>query len=136
MRGTRNGLALRNEPARLDGNPEVHQARLAVVSDHDVLRFQVAMEDADPMCGREPVADSLGDREAPAERENPLLLLDVLQRSAGQVLHRHELFSPDLDEVVNPADVFVRNAAREDDLAPQRLAPLGISASSFKSCAR
>ena len=82
------------------------------------------MEDADPVGRREPVADPLGDREAPAERKYLLFLLDVLERPPREVFHRHELLARDLDEVVHAADVLVRDPSREDDLASQRLAPL------------
>jgi hypothetical protein len=81
------------------------------------------VENADPVSRREAVADPLRDRETAAERQDPLLLLDFLQSLPREVLHRHELFALDLDEVVNAADVLVGDPAGQDDFPAQRLPP-------------
>jgi hypothetical protein len=60
---------------------------------------------------------------SPAEREDPLLSLDVFQRPARYELHRDELFAVQFHEVVDPADVFVRDPPGQDDLAAQGLLP-------------
>jgi len=86
------------------------------------------VEHADAMRGREPATDALGDGQAPPERKHALALLEVLERLAGDVLHRDELFAADLGQVVDAADVRVGDAAREDDLAAEGLPALGRDA--------
>ena len=54
---------------RLDRDAEVHEARLSVLADDDVLGLQVAVQHADPVGRREAAADPLGDREAAARAE-------------------------------------------------------------------
>src|SRR6185436_13362269 len=107
------------------GDPEVHETRLAVFADDHVLGLEVPVQHADPVRGGETAADALGDREPASEREHALAFLHVLERRAGDVFHRDELFARDLREVVDAADVRVCDAPRQDDLAAERLAPLG-----------
>src|SRR6185295_3928375 len=66
----------------------------------------------------------LRDRQAPAERKDPFLLLDLLEGLAREVLHRNELLAFDLDEVVDAADVLVGDPPGQDDLAAESLPPL------------
>ena len=117
-------LGLGNEAAALDGDSEVHEARLSVFADHHVLRLQIPVEHADAVRRGEAVADPLCDREAPAEGKDLFLQLDLLEGLAREVLHRDELLAFDLDEVVDATDVLVGDPPGQDDLAAQRLPPL------------
>src|SRR5262252_6841913 len=69
-------------------------------------------------------ADFFRDGQTPSQRQDLLLVLDLLERPPGQILHGDELLAVQFDEVVDPADVLVGDLAGEDDLAPQGLPPL------------
>ena len=108
--------------------PEVHQPDFARVVQHDVGGLQVAMEDAALVRGGQPGAQLPRDvgglvfREAAdaAERRREVL--------AVHVFHRQVEVTVDLADVVDAADVGVRDLARRPDLVVELREPDGIGA--------
>ena len=106
------GVPARNRFARGAGQAEVGDADLAGAVEHDVRGLQIAMDDAALVRRGEPGADLARDLEraifgeaadAPQQRREIL---------AVDVLHRQERAAVDLVDVVDAADVRVRDLPR------------------------
>src|SRR5262249_47302662 len=82
----------------------------------DVLRLDVAMDDADLVGGGEPGADLLGDAEADRGRQDVARLDQLLERQTLDELHREVPQAAGLAQVVRPEDVGMGDPAREADL--------------------
>ena len=126
-RRPQNGAHLRHGAAgeRL-GEAEVGQVRRAGRVEHDVLRLQVAVDDALLVRRREPLADLTEQREEPRQRKAPLALEHALEVLALDVLHRQVPDPVVLAEVVDAKDVPVRDAAGELDLPLEALEDLAV----------
>ena len=98
------------------GQPEIGDADVAFAVEHDVRGLQIAMEHLALMRGGEPGAELARDvdgfvlRKAadPAKQRREIFAVDVL--------HREEAAAVRLAEVVEPADVLVRDLSRDPKL--------------------
>src|SRR5262249_46282645 len=95
---------------------EVHDLQTARRLDDDVLRLDVAVDDADLVRGREPGAELLRDAERDRLRQDVARLDQLLERESADELHREVAQPARLAEVVGPEDVRVRDPARQADL--------------------
>ena len=118
------------------GDAEVHDPRIAVLVDHDVLGLQVAMDDAQMMGLHQAFADLLGDRHGPARPELAGLPDEFLQILAGNELHGDEGRALGLAQVEHPADVPVADLAGELQLVREALDGLRSRAISGRSSLR
>src|SRR5579872_670617 len=95
---------------------EIHHHHAALVISHDVLRFEVAMDDAHCMRSLKRTADLEHDFDRVAWREGLALSNTRAQISAFDVLHGDELHAIGFAQVVNADYVPVRHLMREDQL--------------------
>ena len=89
----------------LPGQPEIHHHDPARPGEHDVFRFDVAVDQPGLVDGLEACEKLRGDVLRFFEVERPAFLEDTEQGRAIDVLHRHQLATLDLDQVEDPADV-------------------------------
>src|SRR5207247_1796402 len=105
------------------GQPEVGDAGVATTVDHDVGGFEIPMEQAAVVNGREPGADLVGDHQGLVGGQPA----DASQQRSGVLpvdeLHRQGVDAVGLDDVVHAAHVHVRDLARQPYLGDQRLEP-------------
>ena len=104
------------------GGPEVGEARAAVGIEQDVLRLDVAVEDAAPVRRRERPGHVATQAHGRVRVERPALAHPDLQVGAADVLHDDEAPRPFFEEVEHRDDVGVGEAAHRLDLAPHPLA--------------
>ena len=118
------------DPAPLSGprgQTEVHHHHPPRAGEHDVLGFDVAVDEPGLVDGLEPGEELRGDVLRFFQLERPALLQHPEQRRPVDVLHRHQLAAVDLDEVEDPADVGRDHLTSGADLLPQQLEPsLGL----------
>ena len=105
-------------------DPEVHDQRLAVLVDHDVLGLEIAVHDAGLVRGGQSRGDVLREDQRLRRRQ-----LAAIAQQVGEVLpldvrHRDVLDAVDLPEVVDPHDVLVRDLPGQQQLALE--APLDL----------
>ncbi len=105
-----------DDVARGDGQAEVGDARPAPAVDHHVGGLQVPMQHAPLVRGREARAELPRDVERLVRRQPPDALQKGREILAVDVLHREVLLPVDLGDVVDAADVGVRNLPGDADL--------------------
>ena len=98
------------------GNPEVHDLRLVLQVDHDVLGFQVTVHDARLVRGEEPVGDLFREPQRLLNAEMPFLAQHLREVASLDVRHREVLDAVDFAEIVDAHDVLVRDLTREEQL--------------------
>ena len=86
---------------------EVHQDRFLFAIDHDVGRFQIAVNDAFAMRVNQSECELADERSGRAFGNRLTRLEEIGQRPALDVGHRDEMHAVDLADVVNRADVGV-----------------------------
>jgi hypothetical protein len=101
------------------GDAEVHDPGVAVPVDHDVLRLEVAVDDADPVGFLEAFADLAGDAHGLAHGQGADAVNEALEVFPGHVLHGDEVGLALAAEVVHPADVPVRDRSGQPQLAAE-----------------
>ncbi len=94
--------------------------------EHDVLRLQVAMDDALIVGGLEALGGLAEDPQQSLDRELALLLQDRREVPSVDELHRQELDAVALSEVEDAQHVRVGDAAGELDLALEALEGVGV----------
>jgi hypothetical protein len=94
--------------------------------EHDVLWFKVAMNN--PLCMRRPQsrAQLAGDFDPPVLRDSPDLLQKRRQILPIDKLHGEELFTIDLTDVVNSANVGVRYLTGHSYFITKELEAIGV----------
>ena len=96
------------EPGQLrvveHGQPEVQDLDRAVPAEHEVGRFEVAVQDAASVRGGQDRGDLRGGGGHPGEGDVLVLVDDVVQRDALDELHHHERAGADT-RIVEDADV-------------------------------
>ena len=112
--------------------PEVRDLRAAAAVDHDVGRLQVSMQHALVVRRREPGAELARDLDRLVLRKPPDAPQERRQVLAVDVLHREEVPSLDLADVVDAADVRMRDAARVAHLGVEAFDPGGLRRQLFR----
>ncbi len=100
---------------------EVREHDSPAAFDEHVRGLEVAVHDPRGMCGREALGDREPDRQRAFGREPPLAREHRLQVRSVDELHREEVLSLGLAEVVRPRDVRVRDAPREPHFPTETL---------------
>ena len=95
---------------------EVRDVRRARVIDQDVVRLQVAVDDAFGVRGGERVGDLPRDRDGALDRQPAFAAQDAVQILAVHEGHRDELEALDFAQVVDAEDVLVRDLRAEEQL--------------------
>jgi hypothetical protein len=113
-RGAVGGIRSRGRGSR---NPEIHDDRVPVGIEHDVLGLEVAVHDADRVSGRETVCHFPHDLERARHRELAFGPEQRRQRLPLDVRHRQVLHAALVTDVVNAHHVTMRDLAREHELA-------------------
>ncbi len=98
-----------------DGQSEVGDPNTALLIDHDIGRFQVAMQYAMNVGGRQTRTELTGDVDGSRSGQSADSSQKRGQVFAVDVLHRDERRPIDLSEIVNSADVRMTHFARELD---------------------
>jgi hypothetical protein len=98
-------------------DPEVHDQRVAFGLDHDVGRFQIAMDDARLVRRAEARRDLAHDADRPLDRHSPFFFEQRREVGPLDVRHRDVRDAVDLTEIVDADDVLVRDLAGEKQLA-------------------
>ena len=118
------------DPAPLSGplgETEVHDDDAPGAGEHDVLGFDIAVDEPGLVDGLEPGEELRGDVLGFFQLERPALLEHAEQRRPVDVLHGDQLAAVDLDEVEDPADVGRDHLAGGPHLLAQHLQPpLGL----------
>jgi hypothetical protein len=96
--------------------PEVGDARAAVIADQHVVGLEVAVHDAGGVRGGEPFARGAVEPEDLVRRARPARQPRA-RGAAGDVLHRDEHAAVDLADLVHDDDVRVRDARQRPRLA-------------------
>jgi len=96
--------------------------------DHDVCRFEVAVDDALIVRRREPGADLPGELRRLVARQSADPEQQRREVLAVHVLHRDEVVPAGVADVVDTADVRVRHPARGAHLVEEQGEPVGIPA--------
>jgi hypothetical protein len=95
---------------------------MALPVDHDVLGFEVTVDDAQPVGFRQALADLLADEDRFSHSERADPPDQALQVLAGDIFHRDVVGAVFvLAEVVHSADVLVGNFAGQLELIPEAL---------------
>ena len=105
------------------GEAEVGDADLAAAVEHDVRRLEIAMDDAALVRGGESGADLPRDLERAIFREAADAAEQRREILAVHVLHRQERVAVDLADVVDAADVRVRDLPRHPHFGVQLRQP-------------
>ncbi len=114
------------------GQTEVHHQNAAALVAHDVLRLQVAMNNAHAVGGFESPADLLHDFHRFRRRKLLFLPHEVVQVLTLDILHGDELHAFSLTQVVDPDHVLVGDLSSQqqflletvdDGLTPGQLRP-------------
>ena len=108
------------------GDAEVHDLGVAVLVDHDVLRLEVAVDDAQPVGLGQPFGDLPGQADGLGLVEVARPADEALEVLAGDVLHGDVDGQPLLADVVHPADVPVGDLAGQLDLVSEALDDLEV----------
>ena len=93
------------------GKAEIHDPGASVAVDHDVLGFQIAVDDAHAVGFGQPFGDLAGDGDGPAGPDRARPADELLEVFALDVLHADELDQAGLAQVVEAADVAVGDLA-------------------------
>ena len=104
---------------------EVHYQHLALLVNHDVLRFQVAMDDVGSMCRFEPAAD-LADNVDALRVGECLAAQSALKVLAIQKLHGDEFRLVRHSQVENSNDIAVCDLPGEDQFPLKTLQDVGV----------
>ncbi len=107
-------------------DPEVRDLRLIGFVDHDVLRLQITMDHAVPMRESRRLEDLDHDVNGPDGIERCLVADQLLQRPAGDVLHRDVVRAVVSTAVVDADDVRVLQAGGGLGFAPKTLHEAGV----------
>ncbi len=94
---------------------------MIVVFDQDVGGLEVAVHDADFVCGAEPGRYLAGERQGSRDGELSGACEEHRQILALDVRHRDIADALGLADVMNPHDVLMRDLAREQELLPETL---------------
>src|SRR3954469_10776774 len=105
--------------------PEIHHGNPAVRLDHDVLRLQIAMDDALFVGGVE-TETNLPQYSRDLFRRKSVRSDDLVERLALDKLHGEKTEPPRRSEIVNTHYVAMGNAATNIDLALKALQNLAL----------
>jgi hypothetical protein len=105
---------------------EVHYDHPAGTGEHDVFGLDVAVDEACFVDRLEAREELRADRLRVGGVERRVLSELVEQGPAVDVLHGDQLATLDLDQVVDSADVWRRDLARDADLLAQKLEPARV----------
>ena len=94
------------------GQAEIGNPDPAAAIEHDVGRLQIAMHDAAVVCRREAGADLAGELDRAVLGKRPMRRSSEREILAVDVLHRQEGVPFELVDVVDAADVRMRNLPR------------------------
>jgi len=108
------------------GDAEVRDLRAVLVVDDDVLRLEVAVDDTAAVREARGPEDLNREVDGALGRERALVVDELLQRSAGDVLHRDVRRVVPLAAVVDRHDVLVLQARRGRRLTAEALDELGV----------
>ncbi len=109
------------------GKAEIGNVDLIFFSDEDVVRFEIAMNDAFGMSGVECFTELPDELEAAVERKGVLFLKNVVKVRAVHKSHGDELHAVGFAQIVNAQNVLVRDSAGEKKLVFESLNDLGIA---------
>ena len=105
-----------DEVGGLIRDSEIHQLRLAGLVDHDVGRLQITMEHAARVNRRQSGAHPAEQLNSRGFHETPAGLEQVREIVTVDVFHREKGLSVGFPDVVDPADIRMRDLPREADL--------------------
>ena len=108
--------------------PEVRQPDLAAAVDHYVRRLEIAVEHATLVRRREPGAELPGHVDGGIVRQAADAPQQRRQVLPVDELHREERVAVGLADVVDAADVRMRDVARHAHLAAETLDAVGVGA--------
>src|ERR1017187_2243084 len=100
---------------------EIHHRRTALLVDHDVLRLQVAMNNALPVSSRQTVADLQHDFRGFPGGQLAAIIQELAEFLALDVLHADETHAVGNGEIINSDRVAVRDLLREHQLLAEAL---------------
>ncbi len=108
------------------GDAEIHDVDAAALVDHDVLRLEVAVDDAVAVGLGQAFRDLARDRHGPAGRQLADLADEALEVLAVDVFHGDERRPVRPADVEHPADVPVDDRAGRLELVAEALDRLGV----------
>jgi hypothetical protein len=108
------------------GDAEIHDLDAPLPVDHDVLRLEVAVDDAEAVGFGQSLADLIGDINGLPRAEPPHHPDHALQVLAADVLHGDVMRALVFAEVVHPADVLVRDLPGRPELVAEPLDRLAV----------
>jgi hypothetical protein len=114
------------------GEPEVGDAQLAPAVEHQIRRLQIAVEDSAIVRGREPGTELPREIERLVGRQATDPLRERREIFAVDVLHREKRQAVHFADVVDAADVRMRDLSRAPDLLVELREPRGIAADRFR----
>src|SRR5580704_9603125 len=129
-RGAHEGAGARHaDGAFVEGfrETEVGNENLIVFVDKNVLRLQVAMDDAFAVGGGEGFGKLASVVEYALKRQLGILHQDVMEVGALDKRHGDELDAADFPHVVNAEDIFMRNFAGEEEFLLETLEGVAFS---------
>jgi hypothetical protein len=103
------------------GDPEIEHLDDARVQHEDVVRFQVTMDDVEPVRDVERTDDGHGVLDDLRGRQQPPSLQQLAERHSLEVLEHHERVPVVLADVMNDDDVLVRGPRRGASLPKEAL---------------
>ncbi|HEV7428635.1 MAG TPA: hypothetical protein VGQ46_19945 [Thermoanaerobaculia bacterium] len=103
------------------GEAEVGDARLAAAVDHDVGRLEIAMQDPFRVRGGEAGGKSARDLDGLVMREPADALEQARKVFAVDLLHGHEMRAVPFADVVDAADVGMRDLPPEADFLVEQI---------------